>query len=315
MNLESKTVIKKLLKKYKVYPSKRLGQTFLIDKKVIEKVIETADLQPKDVVLEIGPGLGALTEEISKKVYPVKSAESGAAKPQFNGAGKTIAVVKDRKMCKILEETLKDFPGVEIINKDILKIPNSQLPISNYKIVANLPFYITAPTIMMFLKSARPPKEMVLIVQKEVAQRICAKPPKMNFLAVSVQFYVHPHSKNFGVGANPKIIEYISKKSSWPSPKVDSAIIKIVPQTNTDDKRIDTDKFFKIVEAGFSRPRKQIANNLSKMLKLDKQKLISLLAKTSIKPTQRAETLTVQDWINLSNNIHNSSGRLRADSP
>jgi len=253
---------------YGIKPLKRLGQNFLIDKNVVKKVIKAAELHSKDIVLEVGPGIGALTKEIAKK------------------AGKVIAVEKDPRMVKILIENLKEFKNIEIINKDILK--NYELRIMNYeyKIVANLPFYITAPVIRKFLESKYPPEEMVLIVQKEVAQRICSKPPKMNILAVSVQFY-----------AKPKIISYISKKSFWPSPKVDSAIIKIVPQKKYKD--IDIDLFFKVVKAGFAHPRKQLANNLSKMLKLDKKEISSLLLKNDVQPTQRAETLTINNWIQL----------------
>ncbi|PIR72642.1 MAG: hypothetical protein COU42_00480 [Candidatus Nealsonbacteria bacterium CG10_big_fil_rev_8_21_14_0_10_36_24] len=151
--------------------------------------------------------------------------------------------------------------------------------------VSNLPFYITAPIIRKFLEAKNSPKEMVLLVQKEVAQRICARPPDMNLLAISVQFY-----------AKPEIISYVSKKSFWPIPKVDSAIIKIVPQKKYN---VNKDLFFKIVKAGFSQPRKQLANNLSKMLKLNKQEISSLLLKNNIKPTLRAEALTIKDWILL----------------
>ena len=251
---------------YGIKPLKRLGQNFLIDKNVVKKVIKAAELHSKDIVLEVGPGIGALTKEIAKK------------------AGKVIAVEKDPRMVETLRENLKGFKDIEIINKDILKY-NFQFS-KKYKIVANLPFYITAPVIRKFLESKYPPEEMVLIVQKEVAQRICSKPPKMNILAVSVQFY-----------AKPKIISYISKKSFWPCPKVDSAIIKIVPKKKFKD--IDIDLFFKIVKAGFSHPRKQLANNLSKMLKLDKKEISSLLLKNDVQPTQRAETLTINNWIQL----------------
>ena len=261
--------------RYKIKPIKRLGQNFLIDKQVIKKVIQTANLQTKDVVLEIGPGTGALTQEIAKRVK------------------KVIAVDEDINMCKILKQAIRDFKNVEIIQADILKILNSKFLILNskYKVVANLPFYITAPTIRKFLESKNPPKEMTLIIQKEVAQRICANPPKMSILAVSVQFY-----------ANAKIISYISKKSFYPVPKVDSAIIKIIPrQFRVPDSRQFCERFFRIVKAGFAHPRKQLANNLSKMLKLDKKELSSLLLKNNIKPTQRAETLSIKDWIKLSN--------------
>ena len=256
--------------RYKIKPIKRLGQNFLIDKQVIKKVIQTANLQTKDVVLEIGPGTGALTQEIAKRVK------------------KVIAVEKDINMCKILKQAIRDFKNVEIVNQDILK--NYELGIRNYeyKIVANLPFYITAPVIRKFLEIKNPPKEMTLIIQKEVAQRICAKPPKMSILAVSVQFF-----------AKPKIISYVSKKSFYPQPKVDSAIIKIVPEKKYKD--VDVDLFFKIVKAGFAHPRKQLANNIANGLKLNKQKINDLLLKNNIKPSQRAETLSINDWIKLSN--------------
>jgi len=251
--------------RHKIKPVKRLGQNFLTNKHVIKKVIQTAGLQPKDVILEIGPGTGILTQEIAKR------------------AKKVVAVEKDARMVKILKESLKDFKSVEIINADIL---NYQLQTTNYKLIANLPFYITAPVIRKFLESKNPPKEMILIVQKEVAQRICAKPPKMSILAVSVQFY-----------ANPKIISYISKKSFSPVPKVDSAIIKIVLHKKYKD--INIGLFFKIVKAGFSHPRKQLANNLPKELKLNKEKINDLLLKNNIKSSQRAETLSIKDWIQL----------------
>jgi len=268
----------------KIKPIKHLGQNFLIDKNTVRKVMKTADLKPEDIILEIGPGLGALTQELAKK------------------AKKIIAVEKDARMCQALKEQLKDFDNIEIINQDILKFEiiklfkNLKLKIKNYKIVANLPFYITAPVIRKFLESENPPQEMVLIIQKEVAQRICPRPPrlrqgyggqaKMSILAISVQFY-----------AEAKIISYISKKSFRPRPKVDAAIIKIKPENKY---QTDGAKFFKIVKAGFSQPRKQLINNLSKKLKINKQKINSLLFSAGVEPTQRAETLSINDWLDLS---------------
>jgi len=275
MALVLKSEVKKMLKKHNLRPSKRLGQNFLVDKGVVRKIIEAADLQPDDIVLEIGPGLGVLTRELAKK------------------AKKVIAVEKDKNMVEILAETLKNFKNVEIIHGDIRKktpgVFSSTPGVgTGYKVVANLPFYLTAPAIRKFLESVEVrPQQMVLVVQKEVAQRICAKPPDMNLLAVSVQFY-----------AEPKIISYISKKSFWPQPKVDSAIIKITPfkiRRSSELRQL----FFKIVRAGFSQPRKQLANNFSKMLKLDKEKVKEWLLKNDIQPSQRAETLTINDWLKL----------------
>lgn len=128
------------------------------------------------------------------------------------------------------------------------------------------------------------------MIQKEVAQRICAKPPEMSLLAASVQFY-----------AEPKIISYVSKNSFWPAPKVDSAIIKIIP-----DKKynVPADLFFKVVKAGFSQPRKQLSNNLAKILKMPQEKINSILLQTNIQPKQRAETLSIEDWVNLSKELN-----------
>ena len=269
MDLTSKKTVKGLLKKYETRSLKRLGQNFLVDKGIIKKIVQAAELKKNETVLEIGPGIGVLTQELAKRVK------------------KVIAVEKDPKMVEILEETLKDFKNIEIIQGDILKTGNWKLEIGNFKIVANLPFYLTAPVVRKFLEGKNPPKNMVLVVQKEVGQRICAKPPKMNLLAVSVQIY-----------ARPKIISYISRKSFWPQPKVDSAIIKIALQ-KLSMKPAFADLFFKIVKAGFSQPRKQILNNLEKVLKLKKGGVKNWLLKNKIQPEQRAETLNVSDWINL----------------
>ena len=257
-----------LIMRYKIKPIKRLGQNLLIDKQVIKKVIRTANLHSKDIVLEIGPGTGVLTQEIVKT------------------AKKVITVEKDPRMIEILKENLKGFENTEIISQDILKFNNYKLLTTHYKLIANLPFYIAAPVIRKFLESKNPPKEMTLIIQKEVAQRICAKPPKMSILAVSVQFY-----------SEVKIISYISKKSFRPKPKVDGAIIKITPHKKY--KKVNSKQFFKIVKAGFSHPRKQLANNLANELKLSKKEVNDLLLKNNIQPTQRAETLFIKDWIQL----------------
>jgi 16S rRNA (adenine1518-N6/adenine1519-N6)-dimethyltransferase len=279
MNLASKSVVKYLLKKYQVRPSKRLGQNFLIDNSVIRKVIRAANLQKDDVVLEIGPGIGNLTYKLAEKVKRV------------------IAVEKDPKMCGVLWEILKELKNITIIRGDILKISLSRYKIQDtrYKVVANLPFYITAPVIRKFLESPYPPKEMILVVQKEVAQRICAKPPRLSLLAVSVQFY-----------AKPQIIFHISKRSFSPQPEVDATIIKITP-INSFRELVDADAFFRIVKAGFSQPRKQLVNNLSKGLapsspnglKLDKEQVRAWLLRGGIQYSQRAEALTIGNWVEL----------------
>lgn len=246
-----------------VKPNKRLGQNFLTDKKAVFKIAETAGILKDDVVVEIGPGTGLLTKELVKK------------------AKKVIAIEKDKNMADILKSELKDFKNLEIIFADILKTDISE---KKYKVVANIPYYATSPIIRKFLEIKNPPELMVLTIQKEVAQRICARPPNMSILSVSVQFY-----------AEPKIISYISKDSFWPKPKVDSAVIKITPHNLFNN----SDSFFKVVKAGFKQPRKQLVNNLLKGLKISRKEAEILLQKAGIKPEQRPETLSVQNWERL----------------
>jgi 16S rRNA (adenine1518-N6/adenine1519-N6)-dimethyltransferase len=281
MDLTSPKTIKELLLQHKTKPNKTLGQNFLIDKNVLEKIITASDIKNTDTIIEVGPGIGTLTQELAEK------------------AKKVIAIEKDEALLKILEEILKNYNNIEIINGDVLKIEN--LGLKNYlpkadqpragKVVANIPYYLTSPLIRKFLESKNQPEEIILMIQKEVAQRICAKPPKMNLLAVSVQFY-----------AEPKIISYVSKNCFWPSPKIDSAIIKITPKKSKIS--VAPELFFKIVKAGFAHPRKQLLGNLSKNLNLSKEKTADWLLQNNVDPKQRAETLSINDWGNLTNNYN-----------
>ena len=289
-------------------PRKSLGQNFLADPKAVKKMVDAADISKADTVLEIGPGTGVLTMALAEK------------------AGQVIAVEKDPRMIEILKETFKEIKNVEIIHGDIIQlmaenpkseirnpkqITNSKFKIpKHYKVVANLPFYIASPVIRQFLEAENPPQEMTLIVQKEVAQRICAKPPrldepqarqaKMNLLAVSVQVY-----------AQAKIISYISKGAFSPRPNVDAAIIKITPYFPISRpplsplSPLSTSRklFFQIVKAGFSHPRKQLLNNLSSGLGITREKTAEWLIKNNIDPKQRAETLSITDWLGLAKSL------------
>src|SRR3989344_2057421 len=232
MELTSPKEIKGLLSKYETRPSKGLGQNFLIDKNILEKIIESADLKSGDTVLEVGPGIGTLTKELAQK------------------AGKVIVVEKDQKMIEILKETLAVFSAqggsasggknIEIIQGDILKLSPKPYTLNPYKVVAKIPYYLTSPLIRKFLEQENPPQEIILMIQKEVAQRICAKPPNMSLLAVSVQFY-----------AEPKIISFVPKSCFLPAPKIDSAIIKITPRAPSSHEfaraRGSQEFFFKVV--------------------------------------------------------------------
>lgn len=261
-----KQTFKQILKDYGIKPNKVMGQNFLIDSNVLREIIQTANISPEETVLEIGPGLGILTQELIKK------------------AKKVISVEKDKKMVEILEQRFKNCKNLEIIEGDILKTN-----FSADKIVANIPYYLTSPLIRMFLESSNQPKEMILLVQKEVAQRICAKPPKMTILSVSVQLY-----------SQPKIISYVSNKSFWPAPKVNSAIIKI---SEIKKPKIDTKKFFKVLKIGFSSPRKKLVNNLAGGLRIKKEETKRALIELNINPQIRAQNLSVNDWINLANRV------------
>ncbi|MBI2624737.1 MAG: ribosomal RNA small subunit methyltransferase A [Candidatus Nealsonbacteria bacterium] len=270
MDLSSKKNVKNLLFERKIRPKKALGQNFLISRRALCAVTKAAELSSDDIVLEIGPGIGNLTQELAKK------------------AEKVITIEKDKEMIGVLRETLADFNNVELIHGDILKLDPKNLTPSPYKLVANLPYYIVAPVIRKFLESAevQPPRLMVLMVQKEVAQRICSRPPDMNLLAISVQFY-----------AEPKIISYVPKNAFWPQPKVDSAIIRL--RVGGRKCRADSGLFFRIARAGFSHPRKQLLNNLSQGMNISRETAKNWLLKNALRPTQRAETLNLQDWLNL----------------
>jgi 16S rRNA (adenine1518-N6/adenine1519-N6)-dimethyltransferase len=275
MSFYLKKKTKEILKRHNIKPSKKLGQNFLINSSILKKVIDYSNLNPNECVLEIGPGIGILTIELAKKV------------------NKVIAVEKDRRFFEILKELTKSFNNIEIIFGDALKI-ESDIFKNVDKVVANLPFYITSPLIRRLLEGFFQ-KPMFLMVQKEVVQRICAKPPYMSILSISVQFF-----------ADPEILFYIPKNYFWPSPKVDSAFIKLVPRKNNSyiHNTSFRKKFFKIVKAGFIHPRKQLANNLSKGLKLKKEEVSNWLLSNNIFPAKRAQELSIQEWILLTKNMH-----------
>ncbi len=285
MNLTNKTVIKDLLRKCGIRPEKYLGQHFILSKKALAQMIAAAEIKKNDTIIEIGPGLGTLTQELAK---------TGA---------KIIAIEKDPKMINILGETLTGHKNIKIVQADArgdklgIKIAKNK-----YKIVANLPYYISNLIIHKFLESKNPPELMVLMIQKEVAQRICppslklrrasAKLSRMNLLAISVQFY-----------ADAKIIGYVPKEMFWPAPKVDAAIIKIIPKNKKGMTILQTianrQSFFVVVKAGFSQPRKQLLGNLTKKLNISKQEILSAFKKLGIPERARAENLSLEQWLSL----------------
>jgi len=262
-NLED---VRKILDKYEIYPKRSLGQNFLIDQNIIDKIIKAAEIKKEDKILEIGPGLGLITKELDKYSDSV------------------LGIEKDTLFTKILNEF--NFKNTKVIEADILEYIKDH-DISEYKIVANIPYYLTSNLIRNLLESYNQPKEIYLVMQKEVAERICSN--EGNILSISVKYY-----------AEPKICFSISKNSFWPSPKVNSALIKITPIKKYEEK----DKlFFKIIKAGFSSPRKKMINNLSEILRIKKEELEQVFEKANISKNVRAENLSVNEWRILSNVI------------
>lgn len=269
--------IKKALEESDLKVLKSLGQNFLIDANVLADIVAAADLSGDDTVIEVGPGMGVLTFELAKKCR------------------KVIAIEKDKKMSKVLQkeiaEKVGDKSNIEIINDDVLKInlPKflSERGVSKYKVVANIPYYITSMIIKLFLETEQQPEEMVLLVQKEVAQRICASSGEMSILALSVLLY-----------GEPTIIRTVSSKAFYPVPKVDSAILKI---ENIGKKYSDEDykKIFRLIKIGFSSKRKKLANNLSAGLKLDKTEAEKILTDCGLNINARAQDLSVEDWVRM----------------
>jgi len=273
MNLTSK--IKTELNELGIKPRKSLGQNFLINDGIYQKILEAADVGKKDTILEIGPGLGTLTEYLSR---------TGAS---------VIAVEKDRFLANYLAKKFESAKNVRIIEGDILKskIENLELKDNDYKVVGNIPYYITSHLLRIIFEKWPQSRSVVLMVQKEVAQRIVAKPPRMSMLAVSVQYFVEP-----------KIISYVSKGNFFPPPDVDSAIIKLIPHPISDPVSFQQ-IFFEVVRTGFSGKRKQLINNLSKKLK-NKTEIQDKLTSVGIDPQRRAETLTIGEWRKITNILY-----------
>lgn len=323
MDLLQKT--KELCRLYEITPARSKGQNFLIKEEIYDKIIESAELKPNDVILEVGPGFGFLTAKLAEKVK------------------KVIAVELDDKLANILKTGLiaQGIKNVEVINEDILKFSIGKAPMIKevwgilsdeyrnvippppfikgaYKIVANLPYNITSIFLRKFLSEEKvKPELMVLMLQKEVAKRIVARPPDMSLLAMSVQFY-----------AQPEIVEHVAKNNFWPEPEVDSAIIKIKPHLNPllktrggetgpypnsclasrqtllgkERKYIDVDKesdFFRLIKFGFSAKRKMLKNNLVAGYRISSEKIEKYLKLAKINEKARAQELSLIDWLRL----------------
>ena len=260
-----------LLKHYGLRAHKGLGQNFLQDPLALERIVEAAEIQPSDHILEIGPGLGSLTRYLAASAKEV------------------VAVELDGNLLPPLTAILSPYENVRIIQGDILKLsPGELIHESNYIVVANIPYYITSAVIRHLLESDKKPRRVVLTVQREVAQRICAKPGDMSLLALSVQVY-----------GKPRIAARIPAGAFFPAPKVDSAVLSvdIYPSPLIQTEHLDT--FFKLIKAGFSQKRKTLRNALSSGLRISPIEAAGLLTRANIDPQRRAETLSIEEWENL----------------
>lgn len=263
--------LRALLRRHGIHPSKSFGQHLLVDRHALDTIIEAAGLQPDDNALEVGAGTGVLTVELAQR------------------ARRVVAVEIDSAILPVLRETTRRFENVEIIPRDLLDVqPQIVFGDAPYKLVANLPYYITALTLRHFLEAANPPRAMVVMVQWEVAQRMAAAPGDLSLLGLSVQFY----------GA-PRVLARVPASSFFPPPQVDSAIVRIdlFPQPLlTGPAR---DRFFGIAHAGFAEKRKQLHNSLARNLHLPQETISRWLTAAAIDPMRRAETLSIDDWLRL----------------
>ena len=280
--LSSHRATKDIVDKHGFKFSKSLGQNFLIDDNVIDKIIDGARVKEGDKVIEVGPGIGTLTREMAKR------------------AEKVVAVEIDKNLIPILKETLSDFDNTEVVNEDILKVDINKLVDEKLyggpvKLIANLPYYITTPIVMKFLEEDIPVTDIVVMVQKEVADRMNAVPSTKDYgaLSVAVQYY-----------CDTEIVAKAPRHMFIPQPKVDSTVIGLHIREEKKYKADNEQLFFKTVKAAFGQRRKTLLNSLSSMGVLDKAKIKEVLAEAGIDEKRRGETLSIEEFANLSNIIN-----------
>jgi 16S rRNA (adenine1518-N6/adenine1519-N6)-dimethyltransferase len=280
----SQVEAKRLLRRFGLRPRKGLGQHFLIDEGVLLHLVSAAELGPEDLVIEVGPGLGILTRELARR------------------AGRVVAIELDAGLASALRLNLASFANISIVNSDVLDIDPAELievaqrdahllqapNIAEYKLVANLPYYAAAPIVRHFLEANLKPRLMVFMVQREVGQAMVAQPGHMSLLSVGVQLY-----------GLPSVVGYVSAQSFYPPPKVESVILRISPYKQPIFAVEDTGRFFQLVGAGFSAPRKQLHNSLAQGLGLPASEIAGLLQEANINAQRRAQTLRLEEWAKL----------------
>lgn len=268
-----------LLRSYGIHPDKSLGQNFLVESSWLQNIIEIAEISNEISILEVGAGLGSLTRHLAEKAKTV------------------VAVELDGRLLHPLESVLSCYQNVRIVKGDILALdPDHLIESDDYLVVANIPYYITSSLIRHLLEARQRPTRMILTLQLEVAERICAKPNRMSLLALSVQVYGHPQVK-----------ARIPASAFYPSPKVDSAIVRvdIYPTPAIPDNNIKI--FFRLAKAGFSQKRKTLRNALSGGMAWPKDFTENYLRAAGIDPNRRAETLNLNEWNLLAQQVKNQT--------
>jgi 16S rRNA (adenine1518-N6/adenine1519-N6)-dimethyltransferase len=259
-----------LLRAHGLRPRKGLGQNFLTDPVLLGRIVAAADLTPGDMVVEVGAGTGTLTRLLAEQ------------------AGRVVALELDDGLVRILHDELAHLTNVEIHHCDVLSFSTAEFPDRGFKLVGNLPYYITSAVLRHFLEKVPRPQLMVVTVQREVADRIVAQPGKMSLLAVSVQFY-----------GQPRIVARVPAGAFYPAPKVDSAVVRIDVGEGTAallGEGIDEAKYFRVVRAGFSQKRKTLRNSLSAGLGLSTASAGALLEEAGVDARRRAQTLSLEEW-------------------
>ena len=257
-------------------PKKRFGQHFLADERILQRILAAAEVGPEDIVLEIGPGLGSLTRALAGRARLV------------------LGVEIDEQLVALLCQQLSASSHVRIVAGDIMAVDivrllEAEIPdLSAYKVVANIPYNITAGLLRRLLEASRRPQLIVLMVQHEVAQRITAAPGQMSLLSVSVQFY-----------GRPRVIHRVPAGAFYPPPKVDSAIVRIDPHEQLPLVETEVDAFFAVVRAGFSQRRKQLRNALAGGLRRQQEEITAALVASGIAEQRRAQTLSMAEWLAL----------------
>lgn len=262
----------RLMSELGIRPNKGLGQHFLFERGVVERMVRQAGVTEGDIVLEIGPGLGILTSELLRK------------------AGRVVAVEYDRALAAHLRGAFGDFPQFHLVEGNALALTNDDLiPAGEpFDVVANLPYSVGTAILRHLLEQPRRPRRLTVMLQKEVAERIVARPPEMSVLSVATQFY-----------AEPRIAFIVAPSVFIPPPKVESAVVILDVREEPPLPEALHPRFFRIVTAGFQQKRKQLANAIADVLQLPKAEIAAWLSAADVDPMRRAETLSVDEWVAL----------------